>query len=319
MTAASAAPWQRSLAAVPLQFVTYQVRILEQLFMPQSLKPKERWTLGLTHLAAYGAAAVPAVGWAVDRLGYEETIDPNAEYYDLLRYGALDAVLSTLTESETALSSRLAVGEGTFDFVRGLVEDGLLETMAGPGGIITLGVGRDFVNLAGNMFGGTEFNYVEYDWNRFARNISAYERGYALWMAARHGQAISRRTDDVMFEDLSVSDSVMVALGIPLQERELAWASIGNMMLDDAMLEKTVKEAERLDNIARRLLDEGDTNGAAAVAEDIGAILFVLTVAEREEVLNRLRFTSTLPEGIIRQLTQRGRLEVADKLRESTE
>lgn len=315
MTSASAAPWQRSLLALPLQFTTYHVRMAEQLFTEGLLTKGEKVSLGLTHLFAYGTAAVPVAGYLQDRMGYEGAVDPSTGLYDVVRYGALDATLSALSGEETALSSRLAVGEGLFDLFMKTGEESLLEIAIGPSGSIGLEFAKATNSMIKNVFTG-QFEYLSYDWNRFARNVTAYDRAYSLWMAQRYGVYVSRKSEDVLLDDMSSVEGVLKGLGIPLEEQELMWTTVGNMMFDKKMLDKSIKEIQRLDNIASRLINEGDTEGASKVMEDIGAMIQVHTPAEQDKIMFRLRQTLTIHENTIRMLIKKGHPEIANKLQE---
>jgi len=318
MTSASAAPWQRSLLAIPLQFTTYHVRMMEQIFTKEILTKEERWRLGITHMLAYGTAAVPAAGYLQDRMGYEGAVDPSTGLYDVVRYGALDAVLTALSGEETALSSRLGIGEGLFDLFSRAGEDSIFELAIGPGGTIGWETGVAMKSMVENIFAG-QFNHLSYDWNRFARNVTSYNRAYTLWMGQRYGTYTSRKTEDILNGDMSSVDTVLKALGIPLKEDELVWTTIGNTTMDKRHLETTIREINRLDNIASRLMKDGDVDGAAGFMEDIGAMLAILRPGEQDKVLSRLRKTLTIHESVVRNLVKNGNVELANKIQEYIE
>lgn len=318
MTSASAAPWQRSLLSVPLQFTTYHVRMVEQIFTDKILTPKERAKLILTHMFAWGSAGVPAAGYLQDRMGYEGTIDPSTGVYDVVRYGAVDAIFSQLTGEETALASRLAAGEGLFDLFLSTSEDTLMEKAIGPGGQIGLESTKAFVHMIKNVFKG-EFNHLEYDWHRFARNITSYNRAYTYFIAQRYGTYITRKTEEEVLSDLSGVDSVLLSLGIPIKEQDAVWTTIGNTMLDDKLLNTHIKEIRRLDRIASRMVKDGDLDGASEMVSDIGAMLAILSPAEHSKVMRRLRGNMTIHENVMANLIKRGKSEYATKLLELTE
>lgn len=317
MTSASSARWQRSLLAVPLQFTTYHVRMAEQIFTDRILTPAERRRLALTHMMVYGAAGVPAAGWLQDRMGYTGAIDPSSGLYDVVRYGALDAILTGISGEETALSSRLAVGEGLFDLFQKMGTDAIWEVAMGPGGTISYDFGYAMKKMVENVFAG-RFDHLQYDWNRFARNVTAYDRAFTYWMGQRYGIYVSRKTEQEMIGDMSSVDTLLKTMGIPLAEQDALWTSISNRNLDKKMLNKVVKEVKRLDAISSRLLEDGDIEGAARFMDDIGAILEVLTPGEKDEVLLRLRQTLTLHENVVKGLIKTGHTEMANKLKELT-
>jgi len=313
MTSASAAPWQRSLLAVPLQFTTFHVRMVEQIFTKEILTPSERVSLALMHVFAFGAAAVPGIGYLQDKLAYEGAVDPSTGLYDLVRYGALDAALETLSGEETALSARLAVGEGVTDLFRNLVlgDETLLEVAVGPGGGI-IWDSLTAVAAMGKVFKG-EYDYVEADVNRLARIVHSYDKGYQMWTALRLGEVTSRKTGDVTLSDMSTVDSYLNALGIPLREREELWANVTFMQQDDRHFEKMMKEMRRMSNVAKGHIRDQDYEAAASVMEDIAAQIGLLTPAEREKAWRRLD-QPELPKSVIMNLVKRGNLDVAARL-----
>jgi len=318
MTSASAAPWQRSLLAVPLQFTTYHVRMVEQLFTNKILTGKERASLASMHVFAYGAAGIPVAGYLQDRYGYEGAIDPTTGIYDAVRFGALDYFLSAATGEETALSARLAVGEGLFDLYRNIKDQGLFETAVGPGGSISWESAKAFNSLVKNVFAG-KFDYTSYDWNRFARNVTSYDRAYTLWMAQRYGMTYSRNTLAPTNTDMSEVDTVLASLGIPLAERELLWTTVGNQMMDDRQLKKSVKEILRLDRMIKDYSEKEDWEAVTNIANDIGAILSVHTPGEVDTIMFRLRSQFDSLSFVRKKALENGKHVIADKLLELTE
>lgn len=317
MTSASAAPWQRSLLAVPLQFTTYHVRMVEQLFTDNILTKSERIRLAATHAFMYGSAGIPLAGVVQDRMGYTGTVDPNNPVYDVVRYGALDAILSTISGSDTALSGRLAVGEGLFDLYKSLQDKNLMEFAGGPAGSISFEVVKAFVSMNKNIFAG-DFDHLSYDWNRMARNITSYNRAYNFSMAQMYGAYYSRKTEERQAENLTTPEAFALMLGIPLKEQEALWVGVANTMLDDAFLDARTKEILRLEEIANKRLEVEDYEGAEHFFNDIGAELELLPLSAREKVMQRLSKNLTIQDTMTRSLFKRGRVDFANYLQELT-
>ena len=133
-------------------------------------------------------------------------------------------------------------------------------------------------------------------------------------MGARYGIYTSRKTEDVMLENMTPVEVLFKSLGIRLEEEETLWTTVSLRRFDKAMLEKTTKEIKRLDNIASRLIEEGDIEGASKAMEDIGAILEILEPSELDAVSSRLRQKLTLHESVVRGLVREGHNEMANKL-----
>lgn len=315
MTSASAAPWQRSTLAVPLQFTTYHVRMAEQLLTDQILTPKERVSLLLSHVITYGAAAIPAAGYLQDKLGFDGAVDPESGLYDVVRYGALDALLTELSGEETALSARLAVGEGLWDLFIKMSEEPLPTIAAGPGGAITIDSVNAMLSFMKNVAGG-HFDHSAYDWNRFARNVSSYNKAYTYFLARRYGIMTSRKTEAPTMTDMNQIETVLAAMGIPLAEQDLLWTSVTNLDKEKKHVDKLIKEITRIDNIVSRQMgeDDPDWEHIGNLMEDMGAMLSLLTPSERDKALDYLKFNGSIPKSVIRSLQKHGHPQIADKL-----
>lgn len=317
MTASSAAPWQRSLLAVPLQFTTYHVRMMEQLLIKGILSPSERRRLALTHLMVYGAAAVPAAGFIQDKMGFEGKLDVQDPKFDLVRYGALDAILTSLSGEETALSTRLAVGEGMWDLLTEFATEPLSTIAAGPGGTITLDALGSLHKFMDSVVGG-HFHHASYDWNRFARNVSSYNKAYIYFVGKRYGEMVSRKTEGTTLTEVNNVETILATMGITLREQDALWTAVTNQTAEKDALETHIKELIRLNNIVSRELgqakNEIDYELVGKMIDDIGAGLEILRPHEMQKALSRLRQSSDLPTAIINNLRRNGHLEIAEKL-----
>jgi hypothetical protein len=311
MTSASAAPWQKNMAAIPLQFTTYHIRMTEQLFSEGILSKKEKAGLMITHLLAWGAAAVPGVGYVMDKMAHEGTIESNNRQFDMIRLGAIDAILTEMTGEETAVSTRLAVGEGLFDLVTTKGEETMIEVAIGPSGAII----KDSIwaawKMGTNLASNGNFDQAGYDWNRFARNITSYNRAYNLWMATNYGINTSRKSEGVTIDDMSVMDGILKGLGVPLAEEHLLWTTIGFNQMDKKHLQTTAKEIQRLDRLASRALKDGDKETFGNLMEDIGAIKSVLSPSQRETIDRYTRDTLTIHKNVFLNLLKEGKADIA--------
>jgi hypothetical protein len=316
MTSASSAPWQRSMLSMPLQFMTYNVRLMEQIFTSNILTPAERIRLALTHVVTYGAAGVPVAGYLSDKMAYENGIQVDTASYEMARYGMLDAVLSWITGEDTALSTRLAAGEGMTDFFRNIFggDTPFVEVISGPGGQITNDVFGSMLAFGKNIFGGN-WDYTTYDWNRLGRNISSYEMGYRLWLGRKTGEYISRRTQDVIMSDLSEVDSLLLSAGVPLKQIDYMWTVVEFEKNAKAQLEQHATEARRLMNIASEYIRNGDYEAANRVAQDIGAMRQILQPYE-QEVFDRRVFGrgDTIFDTLTQRAIEHGKPEIAEAL-----
>lgn len=315
MTSASSAPWQRSFLSMPLQFMTYNVRMMEQIFTRNILTPAERLRLALTHMTVYGAAGIPIVGMLADKLSFEHGIQVDTQSYEIARYGTLDAILSLITGEDTAIATRLAAGEGFTDFFRQIFEGEtpVTELISGPGGQITADVFGSMRAFGMNIFH-PHWDAASYDWHKLGRNLASYEMGYRLWVGAKTGEYISRRTQDVMMTDLSAVDTYLLAAGVPLKQIDYMWNVLEHERRNKKHLESHAQEIKRLQNIAIEYINSGDYAAANNIAKDMGAMMQILQPYEKEVVLRRLSRDMTIFDALIQRSIEHGKPEIAAAL-----
>ena len=281
MTNASAGPAQRGLFAIPTQFLTYHFRMLEQVMLG-SLTGWEKVRLMSAMGLMYGGAGL-GYGSILDRQAYEGDLGIDPEVYTALRYGLTDMALS-LSGSETALSSRIGVGEGFTDLIEKMVEGKFFEVLSGPSGPIVVDTVSATANLAYNMFS-KDFKTVEYDWHKLGRNITTYNRAYNAWIASQHGEYLRRRDGAATLTGLNQADAFMMGLGIPLKQNEVSF-SVFNLEKDNKEhLKKTSEKMKELRRIMMDYIDKEDWTSAQSISEDIGALYQILSPANKEDIL----------------------------------
>lgn len=316
MTSKSSAPWQRGALGLPLQFTTYLMRMTEQL-TTDILTPKEKVRLGITHLFVWGTASVPFLGSAQDKALYEGNIDPNGELFQAIRFGAIDYALSNLTGSETAVSSRLALGEGVYDLFRKFGEDRFVEVAIGPGGTVFLETFKGTNSLISNLFDTGNLDVAKLDLNRIASQISTMSKAQQAWYIRKYGQMYSKNTGSATSSDsLNNMDALMKLLGIPLKEQQTIWSSVESMSDHSKQLDSAAKNINRVLSAANRAFEDDDMDKYTGLMDTVGELMRPLDVWEREKVLDYLKLNNgqNIVDGVVRQLVRRGRIENANVL-----
>ena len=301
MSAASAAPWKKSMLSIPTQFLTYQQHMMEQIFVSGILTPKEKVRLLSSQaviLGSSGGAGLFGIGLVLDKLYYETGVQVNPEAYSLMRYGTLDYVLSALSGSKTAVAARIGVGDGMYDLIKNVGEVSFFEVAGGPSGGIAVDALDSLSQLIGHVFGG-QFEYASYDWQSLGRNVTSVNRVYNGWVAARTGAYLSNKTGDPLMEDLSQVDAFMIGLGIPLQKNELIWSLYAFQKADTKVLQEHIRNAQRSENIARDYINKGDFTSAKAIWDDISAMRAILTPYELEQFDRAMAKTSTITSTLL--------------------
>lgn len=220
MTSASRTPFQDAPFA---QFLSYQWRMAESIFAGSlggsktMLSKGERLRLGAAHLAVYGLAGVPAGGFLFDKLYHKYGVEVPEDYYTPVRYGVLDTILSYLINTDTALSSRLAWGEGFTDLFVRMSDENVVTALGGPSmSFAADGLGH-LKNLVYDMTVGSP-ELMKQDLILMARMFKSGNMAHDAYVAMTIGDYISRNGAKVVKDSMSVYETLAVGMGIPLQE-----------------------------------------------------------------------------------------------------
>ena len=285
MTGVSAAPWQRNMLSIPFQFMTYITRMMESIFTDRLLTKKERLRLffyqfGLWGLSGYGA------NYAFDKWIIENNIEMNRADYALLKYGVLDAIITTVFGTQTAFASRLAPGAGIIDFIRNWNDSNFVEIVGGPAfslmrdvGLVTTQTLMDA--LSGNM------SMNEANLRKLFRQISSANRMYQSWMIYKYGDYYSRN-DDLVVSGLTKTDAIFNLLGARIQDVEFTYGRIDVMKNQNEHLKETSKRIAEIMKEMTRALENDDFEKANDLAEMIGMYTAPLAPWELERVLKGL-------------------------------
>lgn len=301
MTSASRSPYQN----VPgLQFLTYMWRVGEAMTSgtfglggKKVLTNKQKLSLFATHSALFGLSGIPAAGYLFDRLYAKGGVDVPEEYHTGVRYGMLDVLLSEVVGSDTALSSRLAWGEGVTQFISNAMDAKLLEALAGPSGSFTTDATGHLVRTIRDIAIGSP-ELAKQDLNLFFRQFKSYNMTYSAYLGLRVGDYVSRTGTSVMADDVTVNESIALGLGIPL-ERFVSGYKLQSIMYSDSKFEKaTAKELDRMAVSYRRAIQEDDFDLADKLGKQMALVLHALPPDQAERVRNGMKkhIFSTLDE-----------------------
>ena len=212
-----------------MQFMSYQFRMTEFMFGgiaggKKVLSTKEKTRLGGVHMALYGAAAIPALGYMVDRINWTTGLGMDEELADMIRNGWIDGMLEYFTGVETEVGRRLAWGEGFYQLIQDFTTNGAGETFLGPLGGVTGGILSSTAKLAWDIKVGG-YDFLAEDSIDVLRSIKSVNLGYNAYMAVRYGQY---RTKGGTTIDTTITpmESAAIALGVPIEKVNEAWRTI---------------------------------------------------------------------------------------------
>jgi hypothetical protein len=139
------------------------------------------------------------------------------------------------------------------------------------------------------MFSG-QWEYTSYDFMKVARNITTVNRVYNTWVAANYGEVRRRSDGSTVLTDLDPGDVFAAALGIPLQETELAYTINYFQKDSDEHVKEHAKKMREMKRIMLNYIDKGDLVSAKEVGDDITAMWWMLTPYNQDRVFKQLSY-----------------------------
>jgi hypothetical protein len=230
MRHASSAGWQKGVMSIPTQFMSYQMRLLENM-LPDTFGGNPRFTgaqkfrLALSQAFLYGAAGIPIADWAADQWYQHRREDLTDDTWRVVTRGFWDNFFYAVSGGEADLdfASRAGIGQGWSQTIEKLVDlsqGSWLKIMTGPTGTVTGDFFDSFQRIAlygragieGGLVTEEAFSLILGD---LAANINTLERASKAEMILRYGKVIDRKTGQPIVSATQL-EALAAALGIPL-------------------------------------------------------------------------------------------------------
>jgi len=234
MTQMSQARWQKGGAALPMQFISYPLRMIENI-LPEAVggstlwKDQKKFLMG-AHLALYGSAAVPFAQEPMFEMLRGLGLDPeeNKEVFRLALGGISDAFIAHGLGIDSTQSNRAAIGLFVTDFVNKLQgtdfnQTSFIETIVGAGPSITWDFAEDGASavmlitkalVSDHATLGDITNIGLDAINQFAReNVQTWNRTSQMIWALNTGAMVSSRSSGKV-SDVDFMQSIGLLLGL---------------------------------------------------------------------------------------------------------
>ena len=304
MTHASSAAWQEGVLSAATQFLSYQMRFMENVL---PFIGNKRWTgpekfrLAASQMALYGATGVPLVGYITDKLFVgdpegRQFAEDNPTVYRLAVGGVIDSFLYAVSggELDVAFSDRVSVWNGvkqTYQKMWGtdIGESSFLEMLGGAPLSIAMDLGSDtldavrYLQVAAHSERVAVTDVTPLIMQSIAENASVYSRATKMYLALKYGQVYSSRTGKAITD---VTKPEAFALGLGINPREYIDIGTAFDMIDAS--KQTVKDMSvtlrKLRNEANRAIRSGDMDKANRLQEVIAGHLSMLSPRERLDV-----------------------------------
>tara|TARA_R110002020_G_scaffold364_7_gene1896 strand:- start:671 stop:5467 length:4797 start_codon:yes stop_codon:yes gene_type:complete len=309
MINSSAAAYQKGIFAVPAQFMSYQLRFMENI-IPAMFGGNKRFTgpqkakLVLSQLVLYGSAGIPFLNYLTSSLlesgalgepGEEGSLKETGKR--LLMGGAIDAAIyiGTTGKADLAFSDRAAVGQGIQSFVEdvagwGLYEKPMAEILSGAafsvGGEVVSDT-FDALKLISAAFASEQVGITEVTpliAKALAENVSSVSRAMRAYWILQNGTYNSQKTGKVVTRANS-AEAWAALFGIPL--REVADLKLLNYSVNSKkdFLKENGTIVLKLRNEALQHLQAGDKNQFRFKLKTAQGLLQVYTPEDRYAII----------------------------------
>tara|TARA_B110000902_G_scaffold174157_1_gene197743 strand:+ start:765 stop:5180 length:4416 start_codon:yes stop_codon:yes gene_type:complete len=267
MTNMSRAQIQQGVLRVPTQFYSFMLRAFEGIFVGKDLTPSERMKLAVMMGPFWGTTgmgisnAVPTVEAINSYLPEDYQIEPGSDSYRLVKNGAVDALFAWAAGDgapETAVASRVGLGDGVVSTLRNYRDGSFIEQLSGAGGGKTGDTLVDFAKALGAMKRGDPIKINEEVLDLF-RNFKFIDIGAKVIGMIQHNAYISKSGGEVDFK-FNKLDILFTGLGIPLEEVQQVYDSRTIMFNNQKVFRAYSKEIDKsIDGYWRAVLNEKDS------------------------------------------------------------
>lgn len=309
MSSVSNSPWQKGFLGLTTQWLSYNVRFFENVFLSRTLTKGERGKLLLSQLVFFGAAGA-GVGGPLNYLLEETDTQMPPEVYTGIRYGILDFIMSSLTGEQTSLGGRAGLGEGVVNIISDTFNEGALETLMGPATGIGYDAFKDGWNILTSVVTG-DITMAKINVEKFLRNSKTVDKIYQTMWAFNTQDIITKKGFE-QIRDASTAQIVLNALAIPLQEAQIGFTISDTL---NKQREYTKKMANLAKDLYRRMGDayeRGDTQAAKDIADEINTIRFGIVPSEQDEFNRMVKLdVSSFAEKMINKAWQSGKEDTA--------
>lgn len=312
MTGVSAASWQKGILSLPTQFYSYSARVFEQLVFGRTLTGAERWRLGLTQLVMYGIAGT-GFGYAVDWAMYNEDLSLDKDTYTLVKYGMMDSIISQLTGVDTAISTRLSIGQAIADIFDKVKNENFSEVMLGPVGSVGADVFTDAMRMMYTMVTGNPTS-AAHDAKKFWMNVSGFSKPAQAWAIYNTGE-YRTKNGYLRATGVPMEAGVALFLGAPLQIAEAQFDAYSLKENEDQFIKEMGKRIAELNKLATETYLEGNTSQAMEVFQQIEDLYKATTPYQKSKILaaSRPQLIPSLDKLAI-DMQKRGKSAYAERL-----
>jgi hypothetical protein len=278
MSSESAAWWNRGILAVPTQFKSHQVRLLEAVFDDRQFSAAERIRLAAGQLAMYGTSGAPLMNYISEQYFKANGEDLDPITYKAISSGLWDTMLFAMSDGDvdTNFADRAGIGAGWEDTVHqmfgGDFGSSFFDVLGGPAGSAVISPVTESLGILWNHSKhekGTGPLIGEAIMRNLTNEISSLStatRAYYMW---NYGMVLHRK-DLTPIARSNKWEAVALVMGLnPAKEADY-YSMIKDMNSDD----KQIRELSGVvKNIRMRMLLSDDPKEIEQLGEKVDAFM----------------------------------------------
>jgi hypothetical protein len=330
MTNMSRAQVQQGVLRVPTQFYSFMLRAFEGVFVGKDLTPSERMKLAVMLGPFWGTTgmgisnAVPTVEAINSYLPEDYKVEAGSDTYRLIKNGPVDALFAWAAGEEapeTAVSSRVGLGDGVVSTFRNYRDGSFIEQLSGAGGGKTGDTLVDFSKALGAMKRGDPVLINEEVLDLF-RNFKFVDNVAKVIGMINHNAYMSKSGGVVDFKFNNL-DILFTGLGIPLEEVQQVYDSRDLLFNGGKVFRAYSKEIDKRIDGYWRAVNDMDAQLANQYMRSIQMSIDTMTGLPPEQ-LDKLRtqvfngFSNTTTFENVQKLRRMGLYTEAQQLLETT-
>ena len=324
MTTASRGFGQSGVMRVPTQWLSYNLRAMETIFVGRGFTRGERARLAGMLTAFYGLSGFGAER-AAEEIAEMFGIEQDSAAFTTLKWGVIDGMMDALLpegEGEgrvgTGLATRLSVIQGMKQLYTDITQGRFVEVIAGPSGQIGGSLVQSFVNVFGSLAAGQPYTLTE-DVLELIRQPSGIDNVFKAMGIFNNGLYVSKTGVPVPTQ-MTPTEGILALFGIGSLKQTEWYTTQTQVFADERQLSRFRREMNRRSEVAYRYLQSEDENevrrGLELLAEIDAQIAFSGFSPQQQQSLRRSvanqdeeQFNRTIQRLLRYDMQAAGRLE----------
>lgn len=265
MTTASRGFGQSGVMRVPTQWLSYNLRAMEAIFVGRGFTAGERARLAGILTAFYGLSGFGAER-AAEEIAEMFGIDQDSAAFTTLKWGVIDGMMDALLPEGvgdvgrvgTGLAPRLSVVQGMKQIYTDVTQGRFVEVIAGPSGQIGGSLIESFVNVIGSLLSNRPYTLRE-DVVELIRQPSGIDNIYKALGIWTNGLYVSKTGVSIPTQ-MSPTEGLLAFFGVGSLKQTEWYTTQTQVFADERQLSAFRREMNRKSERAYRYMQSDNEN-----------------------------------------------------------